>query len=81
MIPSKVPKELQALTQIKEMLISRAFPVINVYTKRSGGQKCYKDHVITLPQNVQQLADVFPRCSKDLPVIVFTFEFNGQDNQ
>ena len=38
MIPSCVPKELQELTQIEEMLIARAFPVISVYTK-PGGQR------------------------------------------
>ena len=32
-----------------------------------------------MPQDVQQLADVLPRCPKDLPVIIFTV--NGKDNQ
>jgi len=78
MIPSPVPKELQGLTQFEEMLITRAFPVMHVYTKPRGGQRAYKGHVITLPQNVQQLADVVPQCPKDLPVIIFTV--NGKDN-
>lgn len=78
MIPSPVPKELQGLTQFEEMLIARAFPVMHVYTKPRGGQKAYKGHVITLPQDVQQLADVLPRCPKDLPVIVFTI--SGKHN-
>ena len=78
MIPSPVPKELQDLTQFEEMLIARAFPVMHVYTKPRGGQRAYKGHVITLPQEVQQLADVLPRCPKDLPVIIFTV--NGKDN-
>lgn len=78
MIPSPVPKELQELTQLEEMLIARAFPVMHVYTKPRGGQKAYKGHVITLPQDVQQLADVLPRCPKDLPVLVFTIK--GKDN-
>ena len=79
MIPSAVPPELQNMTQFEEMLIARAFPVINVYTKPKGGQRAYKGHVITLPQDVQQLADVLPRCPKDVPVIIFTV--NGKDNQ
>ena len=78
MIPSPVPKELQGLTQFEEMLIARAFPVMRVYTKPRGGQRAYKGHVITLPQDVQQLADILPRCPKDLPVIIFTI--NGKDN-
>ena len=36
MIPAQVPKELQGLTQIEEMLIAHAFPVISVYTKPGG---------------------------------------------
>ena len=78
MIPSPVPKELQGLTQFEEMLIARAFPVMHVYTKPRGDQRAYKGHVLTLPQDVQQLADVLPRCPKDLPVIIFTV--NGKEN-
>ncbi|CAB3977630.1 Hypothetical predicted protein [Paramuricea clavata] len=52
MTPSPVPKQLQGLTQFEEMLIARAFSVMHVYTKPRGGQKAYKGHVITLPQDV-----------------------------
>lgn len=78
MIPSPVPKELQGLTQFEEMLIARAFPVMHVYTKLRGGQRAYKGHVLTLPQDVQKLAEILPRCPKDLPVIIFTV--NCKDN-
>ena len=78
MIPSSVPKQLQGLTQFEEMLIARAFPVMHVYTKPRGGQKAYKGHVITLPQDVQLLADVLPQSPKDLPVIIFTI--SGKHN-
>ena len=67
------------MTQFEEMLIARAFPVMHVYTKPRGGQKAYKGHVITLPQDVQQLADVLPRCPQELPVIVFIIA--GKDNK
>ena len=79
MVPSPVPSELQGLTQFEGMLITRAFPVIHVYTKPRGGQRAYKGHVITLPQDVQQLADILPRLPKDLPVIIFTV--NGKNNE
>lgn len=46
MVPSCVPQELYGLTQIEEMLIARAFPVMNVYCKPRGGQRAYKGHVI-----------------------------------
>jgi len=78
MIPSPVPNELQGLTQFEEMLIARAFPVMHVYTKPRGGQRAYKGHVLILPQDVQQLAEILPRCPKDLPVIIFTV--SGKDN-
>ena len=78
MISSPVPKELQGLTQFEEMLTARAFPVMHVYSKPRVGQRAYKGHVITLPQDVQQLADILPRCPKDLPVIMFTI--NEKDN-
>ena len=77
MIPSRALKKLQDLTQVEEMLISRAFPVINVYTKPFGGQRSYKGHVITLPQDVQQLVGILPRYPDDLPVIVFTVNRKG----
>ena len=38
MIPSSVPEELQSLTQIEEMLIARALPLMRVYIK-PGGQE------------------------------------------
>ena len=76
MIPSKVPFPLQNLTQVEEMLIARAFPVLQVYTKPRGGQRYIK--VITLPQDVQEIADILPRHPKDIPVIVF--DFNNKNN-
>ena len=69
MIPSKVPIELQGLTETEEMLISRAFPVIHVFIKQ-GGQRGYSGHCINFPQNVSELADVLPRCPKDLALIL-----------
>jgi len=62
MTPSPVPLQLQGLTQFEEMLIAREFPIMHVYTKPGSGQRAYKGHVITLPQDVQQLADILPRC-------------------
>ena len=33
MIPSSIPAELENLTQIEEMLIARALPIMRVYIK------------------------------------------------
>jgi len=45
-----------------------AFPVMQIYTKPRGGQLAYKGHVITLPNDVQKIADILPRHPKDIPV-------------
>jgi hypothetical protein len=64
MIPSSVPNELQNLTQIEEMLIARALPIMRIYIK-PGGQRGFSGHCINLPQNVTELATSLPRYSKD----------------
>ncbi|CAB4011401.1 ATP-dependent DNA helicase PIF1 [Paramuricea clavata] len=69
MIPSSVPYELQNLTQIEEMLIARALPIMRIYIK-PGGQRGYTGHCINLPQNVAELAISLPRYPKDLAVII-----------
>ena len=77
MIPSKVPAELQELTQIEEMLIARALPIMRVYIK-PGGQRGYTGHCINLPQEVKELASKLPRFPKDLPVIIVGMK--GKEN-
>ena len=77
MIPSPVPHELQNLTQIEEMLIARALPIMRVYIK-PGGQRRYSGHCINLPQNVTELVTSLPRYLKDLAVIIV--KVKGRDN-
>ena len=77
LIPSPVPNELKDLTQIEEMLIARALPIMRVYIK-PGGQRGYSGHCINLPQNVTELATSLPRYSKDLAVIIV--KVKGRDN-
>jgi hypothetical protein len=36
MTPSSVPQELKDLTQVEEMLIARALPIMRVYIKPGG---------------------------------------------
>ncbi|XP_066932700.1 uncharacterized protein [Clytia hemisphaerica] len=78
MKPSPVPEALKGLTQVEEMLIARAFPVMQVYTRPRGGQRAYKGHVLNLPHNVQKIADVLPREPSDIPVMIF--KINGKNN-
>ena len=66
---SCLPLDLQGLTQVEEMLIARALPIMRVYIK-PGGQHGYSGHCINLPQNVKELATSLPRYPKDLSVII-----------
>ncbi|CAB4030858.1 ATP-dependent DNA helicase PIF1, partial [Paramuricea clavata] len=77
MIPSPVPTELQNLTQVEEMLVARALPIMRVYIK-PGGQRGYSGHCVNLPQNVKELATSLPRYPKDLSVIIV--KVKGKDN-
>ena len=69
MIPSPVPPELQGLSQVEEMLIARALPIMRVYIK-PGGQRGYNGHCIYLPQNVKELAHCLLRYPKDLRLLL-----------
>jgi hypothetical protein len=64
MIPSPVPDELEGLSQVEEMLIARALPIMRVYIK-PGGQRGYSGHSINLPQDVKELAKSLPRYPKN----------------
>ena len=77
MIPSPVPTQLQNLTQVEEMLIAHALPIMRVYI-RACGQQGYSGHCFNLPQNVQELAKSLPRYPKDLSVIIV--KVKGKDN-
>ena len=77
MIPSLVPPQLEGLTQVEEMLVARALPIMRVYIK-PGGQRGYSGHCINLSQNVAELAHSLPRYPKDLSVIVV--KMKGKDN-
>ncbi|CAH3173109.1 unnamed protein product, partial [Porites lobata] len=77
MVPSLVPLQLQGLTQVEEMLIARALPVMRVYIK-PGGQRGYSGHCINLPQDIAELAHSLPRYPKDLSVIVV--KMKGKEN-
>lgn len=76
-IPSAVPCQLQGLTQVEEMLIARALPIMRVYVK-PGGQKGYSGHCINLPQHIEELACSLPRYPEDLSVIVVRMK--GKEN-
>lgn len=77
MIPSSIPIELQDLTQIEEMLIARALPIMNVYVK-PGGQQGFSGHCINLPQQLSELAQSLPRHPRHVSLLLVTMK--GKDN-
>ena len=42
MDPGSVPAELQGLSEVEELLIAQAFPIMSIYRKH-GGQRGYRD--------------------------------------
>ena len=75
-IPSAVPAELQNLTQIEEMLIARALPIMKVFIN-AGGQRGYKGHCVNLPQKVEELALVLPHSPKNVAFIFVKVKGNS----
>ncbi|CAB4003586.1 Hypothetical predicted protein [Paramuricea clavata] len=77
MIPSPQPVQLHGLTQVEEMLIARALPIMRVYIK-PGGQRGYSGHCVNLPQNITELATSLPRYPRALSVILV--KVKGKNN-
>ena len=71
MDPGSIPPCLQNMTQIEELLIARACPIMTVYHKH-GGQLGYSGHVLNLPQNIQHFINKLPVNVSDLPVLTVT---------
>ena len=76
-LPGEVPTCLQGLSQVEEMLITRACPVMCV-NSRYGDQRGYKGHILNLPQDGQGFLDR-PHCNvNELPVLLL--RRSGEDN-
>ncbi|KAL7290849.1 hypothetical protein TKK_0015583 [Trichogramma kaykai] len=59
MDPGEIPTELQDLTYIEQMLISRVHPVVSLY-RINGGQYAYSGSVINFTQNIHEYIDTLP---------------------
>ena len=77
MLPREVPLPLQGLSQLEEMLIARACPIMCVY-RNHGGQRGYKGHVVNLPQDIQEFLTRLPCYVNQLPVLLL--RRTGKDN-
>ncbi|KAJ7578869.1 hypothetical protein C8J56DRAFT_797036, partial [Mycena floridula] len=64
-----VPPCLKGLTDMEEMLIARTKTVMQVrWTK--GRQLCYKDHIVNLPQNIEEVAEKLPRLPEEVDMVI-----------
>lgn len=54
-----IPQELQGLTMVEQILISKVYPVVSVYKIR-GAQTGYSGHVMNFVQNVSQMNIILP---------------------
>ena len=77
MDPGCLPTALQGLTDIEEMVIAKACPIVCVYRKH-GGQRGYKGHVLNLPQDTQGFLPRLPRKVAQLPYLLI--RKHGADN-
>ena len=77
MDPGSVPAELQGLSEVEELLIARAFPIMPIYRKH-GGQRRYKGHVLNLPQDIQGFLNSLPANVSDLPILVIRKQGAGK---
>lgn len=69
MDPSEQLVCLQKLTQIKEILIAKVSPVLQV-TYAKGGQLKYNGHTIYFPQDIFALTTQLPRHINALDIII-----------
>ena len=67
----------KAFSEVEELLISRAFPIMSIYRKH-GGQHGYKGHVLNLPQDIQGFLNSLPANVSDLPILVIRKQGAGE---
>ena len=77
MDPGSVPAKLQGLSEVEELLIARAFPIMSIYRKH-GGQRGYNGHVLNLPQDIQGFLNSLPANMSDLPILVIRKQGAGE---
>ena len=69
MDPGIQPPVLAVLTQVEEMLISRANTILEV-THAHGGQHKYSGHTICFPQYISNIATYLPHLVSELDILV-----------
>ena len=70
MDPRIQPPVLAVLTQVEEMLISPAIPILQV-THAHGGQYNYSEYTIFFPQDISDISKYLPHLISELGILVF----------
>ena len=78
MDPGNQPAILAVLTQVEEMLIIRANPILQV-THAHGGQYKYSGHTICFPQDICNLSTFLPHLVSELDILV-VWKCNSPNN-
>ncbi len=78
MDPGTQPYVLAVLTQVEEMLIARASPILQVMHSM-GGQYKYRGHTICFPQEVKDVAKTLPRYINNLDLMIVVRKKDGRD--
>ena len=79
MDPGSVPAELQGLSEVEELLIARAFPIMSIYsTVNTGVNADTRDNVLNLPQDIQGFLNSLPANLSDLPILVIRKQGAGE---
>ena len=69
MDPDIQPPILTVLTQVEEMLISRANPILQV-THAHGGKYKYSSHTICFPEDISNIATYLPHLVSELDILI-----------
>ena len=78
MDPGIQPTVLAVLTQVEEMLINHAYPILQV-THAHGGQHKYSFHTICFPQDISNIAKYLPHLISELNILV-VHKCNSKNN-
>ena len=77
MDPGSVPAELQGLSEVEELMIARAFPIMSIY-REHGGQRGYKGNVLNLLEDIQGFLNSLPPNVGGLPILVIRKQGAGK---
>ena len=78
MDPGSVPAELQGLSEVEELLIARAFPIMSIYRKLTGSTRIQGTRLLNLPEYIQGFLNSLPANVSNLPILVIRKQGAGE---